>query len=205
MKKGFKISVVTIVTAAASTMGLISVGFATWTINRSDEATTTGGITSDILISMNGFRVKSISTFEYGVYSYGNSSGFTDTGDITYTIGITPALFDPDTIQKLNAGSMTVYGKFNSFYEVFEKTNDSFVNFNGAKWDNNKVVETNSNGNNFLFSFTLTNTFDMTSMVEITKELKFTFNNHLLVKKFGNDTIANNMFILSLGKENFSL
>ena len=207
MKKRSKLSVITVLIGAISTVGLISIGFASWTINQNDSADLEGGIVADTLISMNGFRVKSVSTFDYGVYSYGTSSTFATTGEITYNIGINPSQFEPDTISKFqNTGSMNIYCKFNSLYEVFEKdSNSAYVNFVNATWDSSAVNSLLSNGNNYCFYFVLSG-IDLNSNVEITKQLTFTFNNKLLVKDFGNNlTIADNVFTLSMGKGAFSL
>lgn len=206
MKKRTKISAVTILTAVASSIGLISLGFASWTINQSDEATVNGEIAADTMIAMTGFRVVSITTFDYGVYSYGSSSTFVSTGDITYTIGITPSLFDPDSIDqyKLNK-KIVVFGRFNSLLEVFTFSNDDFEMFNGATWNNAPVTRTGFNNNNYFFKFEVTGLDDLEPGAEVTRELKFTFNNKLLVKKFpNNQTVENNKFTLSLGKEDFS-
>lgn len=207
MKKRFKLSVMSLLIGAVSVVGLISIGFASWTINLSDNGQVDGGIVADTLISMNGFRVKSVETFDYGVYSYDHTSSYTDTGEITYNIGITPSQFDPDTYEKINTnGFINIYCKFNSLYEVFEKdVNDSYVNFRYVKWDGNATIFTNSNGNNYCFYFVLSG-IDLNSSSEITKQLTFTFNNKLLVKDFGNNqTIADNLFTLSIGKGVFSL
>ena len=208
MKKRFKLSLMTLLIGAISTVGLISIGFASWTINKNDTADLEGGIIADTMISMNGFRVKSVDVFDYGVFSYGHTSSYTTTGEITYNIGITPSMFDPDTASKLSTnGYINIYCKFNSFYEVFEKdNNNSYVNFMNVKWDGNATIFNNSNGNNYCFYFVLSGIADLNSNVEIVKPLTFTFNNKLLVKDFGNgNTIANNLFTLSMGKGVFSL
>lgn len=208
MKKRFKLSLTSLFIGAISTIGLVSIGFASWSINFTDTTSVDGGIIADTLIAMNGFRVISVDSFDYGVYSYGHAASFEDTGEITYNIGITPSQFDPDTIEKMTSnGQMRIYCKFNSLYEVFDKdSNNDFVNFINVTWDGGTTYLTNSNGNNYCFYFVLSGIEDLGSSVEINKPLTFTFSNKLLVKEFGNNqTIADNLFTLSLGKGAFSL
>lgn len=204
MKKRFKLSLVTILTAMVSTIGLISIGFATWTINFDDNANVEGSIIGDTFIAMHGFRVKSYTTFDYGAYSFGDSATFDNTGEITYTIGIIPNQLDLDVKTALTTGgkSATFYGKFNSLYGVF----DAFV---GATWGNTNTVQTYIDANDYCFSFVLSGTADISnvnSTVEIEKDLTFTFSNKILAKRFGansNLTIADNQFTLTLGKVDF--
>ena len=207
MKKGFKMTLVTIATLTASIVGLISVGFSSWIISFSDQSQSYGSITAESIIDLSGFEITSVTSFDFGVYSFENTADYVTTVDITFTLTLTPFNFDTAVAQALsNNGSMIVYGELNSSFGIFTKTGLEFDKLESVKYNSSNVVNTGSNANNYAFSFTLSGVTvsDVNESYTETRTITFTFNNKLLAKDYGEGkTILDNIFTLYLSKEVF--
>lgn len=219
-KKKFETSVVSIVTLLASVIGLVSIGFSSWNISHSDNATTQGEVAADAVVYFSGVRISSITSFTCGHYSFGNSSTFSRTGEITYTICVTPYSLDDLSKSALRTEEgLTLYAKFNSLFAVFNKANGNYTIFEGVDSDGDPSLTNITNCiptedyNEIYFSFTIPQMTDSQlnsgAGVSFDYNLTFTFNNRLLLKDYGVDaddnplTILDNKFTLYLGKEAF--